>query len=507
LLDSFRKGQRWLTLIFVSVIGLVFVFFLGVGGSFGPSTPTGNAVVELDDMQLTSRDLAREKTNTEARLRRELGDAYDQLGADRYVASQALGTMINTVVLAAAAEDMGLRVTQEELRRMVQNSSAFVDQNGRFSPEAFDRFASYNYGSQRAFIRSFTRDLLGQKLAQLLVGQTQVSDAEVDLRTRYELEDVRIAYVSLDASVLPAGLSLDNAEIETYAQTHEPELRALFAERQADLSEPERIRARHILMLAPENASKLEVTDARARAMAALERIAAGEDFASVAQEVSEDVATAQVGGDLGLFARGENDAAFEDAAFALEAGTLSDVVRSTYGFHVIRIDEKQPAKPASFDDHRFELARELATRAQALERADRQSEALATAIESGASLEEAAREAGLNLERTPSLKRRPDGFVPGLGPVEDVLATAFALEAGQSSSEIFELPDRRIMIQVLERNSPSAEQVISERLARRDKVLLEKQNQIIQGWLDDYRSQLETSGRLRINAELALGT
>ena len=104
MLDSFRKGQRWLSLIFVSVIGLVFVFFLGVGGGVGPSTPSGNTIVQLDEIRLTSRDLAREKSNLEAQLRDQLGDSYDQIGADRYIDSQALGRMMNSVILAAAAE-------------------------------------------------------------------------------------------------------------------------------------------------------------------------------------------------------------------------------------------------------------------------------------------------------------------------------------------------------------------------------------------------------------------
>ena len=112
MLDSFRKGQRWLSLIFVSIIGLVFVFFLGVGGSFGPSTPTGNTIVQLDDVRLTSRDFAREKYTTEAQLRQELGESYDQLGADRYVDTQALGRLLNSVILSAAANSLAKDVVK-----------------------------------------------------------------------------------------------------------------------------------------------------------------------------------------------------------------------------------------------------------------------------------------------------------------------------------------------------------------------------------------------------------
>ncbi len=331
MLDSFRKGQRWLSLIFVSVIGLVFVFFLGVGGGSGPSTPTGNAIVQLDDVRLTSRDFAREKYNLEAQLRQELGDAYDQIGGDRYLDSQALARLMNSVILASAAEEMGLRVTQDELRRVVQASPNFIDEDGRFSPEAFERFAEYQFGSQRALIQSFTRSLLGQKLISLLIDQTTLSDAEVDLQTRYELEEVRIAYVQFDTNALPTGEALEEAEIEAYSDAHEEELRVLFEQRGNALSEPERVRASHILILVAADASEEEENEARSRARAIRDRITAGEEFATVAQEVSDDVGTAPNGGEMGLFAHGDNDAALDDAAFALEAGEISELVRSAY--------------------------------------------------------------------------------------------------------------------------------------------------------------------------------
>ncbi len=506
MLDSFRRGRRWLSLIFVSIIGLVFVFFLGVGGGSGPTAPTGNIVVQLDDVSLTTRDFAREKYNLEAQLRDQLGEAYDQVGAERYIGGQALARLLNSVILAAAAEEMGLHVTQDELRRVVQTNPSFVDENGRFSPEAFDRFASYQFGSQRLFIQSFTRSLLGQKLVSLLIGQTTLSDGEVDLLTRYELEEVRIAYVALDTNVLPLNRVLDDSEIEAYAEAHDDELRTLFGERAAALSEPERVRARHLLILVDAKANNEEEEDARERANAARERILAGEEFATVAREVSEDVATAAAGGEMGLFAHGDNHAAIDDTAFALEVGSVSNVVRSAYGFHILEVDEKIAAAPAEFDAHRLSISREEATRNAALDRAEKLSSTLVAAIEAGTSLEEAARGEELDLERPPALKRRRDGFIPGLGAAPDLLSTAFTLEAGASSSEIFELPGRQVLFQVVERTTLDAETIEGERSGRRERALLEKQNRILETWINDYRSQLEAAGRLTVNAELALG-
>ncbi len=510
MLDSFRKGQRWLSLIFVSVIGLVFVFFLGVGGGTGPGTPSGNVIVQLDETKLTSRDFEREKANLEARLRQELGEAYDQVIARNYIEGQALTTLTNQLVLAAAAEEMGLHATQDELRRVVQDSPLFIDEDGRFSPAAFDRFAAYEYGSQRAFIRNFTRGLLGQKLIQLVVGQTVVSNAEIDLRTRYELEEARIAYVAIDSTGASANWAeevVDDSELEAYAGDHEDELRALFEQRQDEFSEPVRVRARHILVLVSPDASEEDEASARERIEAARLRIENGEAFAVVAEESSEDLTTAKEGGDLGLFARGDNDPVLDEAAFAMEPGDVSDVIRSSYGFHILQIDEKLAAESTPFDTQRLILAREAIALERAQKRALEQSARLATAIEAGSSLEEAAREEGLDIERPPSLKRRTDGFIPGLGAAGDVLTTAFTLDAGQSSPEVFELMDRRVMIQVLERNGPSEDVLADERSRRHERALAEKENRTLQAWINDYRSQLQASGRLLINTELALGS
>jgi peptidyl-prolyl cis-trans isomerase D len=506
LLESFRKGQRWLTLIFVSVIGLVFVFFFGVGGSFGPATPTGNAIVQLDDLRLTQRDYARERSNIEARLREQLGEQYDQIGADRIVASQALGSLINSVVLATAAEELGIEVTTDEVRRVVQASPGFIDDEGRFSPEAFNYFAEREYGTQRAFIRSFRRALLGQKLVQLLVSQTTISDAEIDLQTRYELDEVRLAYLALDETALPEGETISDEDALAWADENDAELREIFASRAEALSKPEQVRARHLLIRIPEDASDEDSAAARERAEAARERVVSeGEDFAAVASELSEDEATAPLGGDLGVFARGTNDPALDEAVFGLEVGEVSELVRSSYGFHVVQVEERIPARKPTYENERLALAREAATRERARTLAEARSQEIAEAIESGSSLEEAARDAGLTLERPPALKRRPDGFVPGLGAAADLLNTAFTLDSGDSSSEVFRVGDQRVLIQVLERNRPSEQDVVAERALRRPQALEQKQNATIETWLGDYRRQLEESGRLLINAELAL--
>ena len=192
-------------------------------------------------------------------------------------------------MLAEAARELGLQVTKDEIRRVVQSSPGFIDEEGRFNPEAFDRFAQDNFGSQRTFMETFTRDLLGQKLVQLLAGQTTISDAELDLRIRYDLEEVRLAFVAFDKNQLTADEAVPETDVEAYATAHDGELRELFAAREVDLSLPERVHARHILVAVASDAAEADLTSAREKAQAARDRILAGEDFAAVAQEISAD--------------------------------------------------------------------------------------------------------------------------------------------------------------------------------------------------------------------------
>ncbi|MEM9174043.1 MAG: SurA N-terminal domain-containing protein [Myxococcota bacterium] len=509
MLESFRKGQRWLTLIFVAAIGGVFIFFFGSGGGgLGPATPTGNAVVQLDDVQLMLRDFQRVAQQREFQLREQLGEAYDQLNADQIVATQSLDRLVTGVVLAAAARDMGLHVTTDEVRRVVAASPAFIDPStGRFSKDVFRVHAEQAYGTQRNFTRAFTRDLLGQKLLELLSAQTTLSDDEIDLATRYTLEEARIAYAAIDALSLPPGETVSDEDAEAWADENEDALRETFNMRAESLATPEQVRARHILVRVPEGASDDETEAARARAQAARDRILAGEAFGAVAGALSDDLGTKDIGGDLGRFARGSNDPALDAAAFELEAGAVSEVIRSDVGWHVVRVDEKIEAEPATWQNSRLALAREGAAVDRAATRAQERAEVLVQAIAAGSSLEDAARDAGMTLERPPALTRRPDGFVPGLGAAEALMTTVFTLEAGESSQEIFDIAGQKVLVQVLERTRPDEATIAARREEIRANALVEKQNAMIEAWVADTRRQLEEAGRLKINAALALGS
>jgi peptidyl-prolyl cis-trans isomerase D len=279
------------------------------------------------------------------------------------------------------------------------------------------------------------------------------------------------------------------------------DLRALYEERSGVYNVPEKIRARHILFAVPAGADEAKKEAVRAEAEAALKALREGADFAQLAAQRSDDPGSKAKGGDLGFFARGQMAPAFEAAAFALqEPGQLSDVVRTDYGFHVIRLEERQAPVNRSYDEVSEELARDLLSREAVKARAREKADALAAAVRGGKSLEDAAREAGLSVERSGWLRRRPDGYVPGLGPAQDLLAVAFATQAGTSLPRVFEVGDRLALLQVLGRKPANPEEVESRVAAKRDQLLQQKREERSTAWLDERRQQLIASGELKVD-------
>jgi peptidyl-prolyl cis-trans isomerase D len=507
MLESIRRGQRWLTLLLVTFVGGVFVFFMGVGGQFGPGRPTGNAVVELGDMRMSVADFQRVRARQEELYREQLGEQFDARATAAFLDSQSLRQLVDGVVMAESARSLGIRVSREEVQDLVRQSPAFRDEAGRFVPEAFVEFANYEYGSQRAFLEIVRTDLLRQKMVALLYDQATVSPAEVREAALYGLEQVRIAYVALDTTSTPAGDAPDEEAVAGYLEANRPALLELYEARQEEFVLPERAQAHHILVRVGPDADEETVAEARARAEAARARVVAGEPFEDVARAVSEDPGSREQGGDLGEFGRGTHAQALEDAAFGLQPGDLSEIVRTGSGFHIVRLDAIEPARTRPFDDDVGpELAREEMVRKRAEERARQLSMQLADAIRSGRSLEDAARELELTLERTPLFTRRPDGFVPGLGGAPDVMATAFGLDLdAPSSPTVHPVGPRLVLVQLLERQAPSNEELAAAEAQIAPSLLDAKRNQLVQDWIDRRREDLEASGDLLVNASLVI--
>ena len=506
MLESIRRRQRWLTAILVVGIGFVFVVVFGNQNPGAPAaTNSATSVVELDGMIVDANDFQRQKRTQVQRLQKQLGDQFDPKAADDFINQQVLRVLVERAILANSASEIGLQAPKAEIQKFLRDM--YRNPDGSFDQEAVVSYIEREYGTQRIFMQTLEREILAQKMVQLLSAQVRLSSAELSSLARQQSESVSLAYVSLSTAPEPGDAEVEEEAIAQYRDAHDAELRNRYNDTIASYTTPDRIRARHILINVAHSADEASESSARDTAEEARQRVLDGAAFTDVASDLSEDSYTNKNGGDLGLVTRDELEAGIADAAFALDVGAVSEVLRGDRGFHIVLIEEKMPGGVQSYDEVATELATQGVRITASAAHARELSTELSDDVRGGSSLEDAARAKDLTLVRTGTIRRRPDGYVPDLGAAPELLAAAFSLDAGQSSSRVFEVGGRLILIQVIEHSVPSAAQLLVEAESMREVASQQKRNEFVGGWISEVETQLDAEGRLRVNADLVTGS
>ena len=146
---------------------------------------------------------------------------------------------------------------------------------------------------------------------------------------------------------------LIDAEIKEKSAVKPEQVQDFYAKNPDQFKQTERVRASHILIGVPQNADAAAKTEARAKAEQVLKEVKSGGDFTALAKQHSQDPGSATNGGDLGFFEPGQMVGPFNDAAFSLAAGTISELVETQFGYHIIKVAEKQPARTIPLDEVR----------------------------------------------------------------------------------------------------------------------------------------------------------
>jgi peptidyl-prolyl cis-trans isomerase C len=234
------------------------------------------------------------------------------------VRRQVLDNLIDRELILQQAKSLKMTVTPQQLDAQMQQLTQ------RFpSPEAFDQALK----AQNVTLEAIRKDVEGQMLRQQLV-KKEVLDR----------------------------VNVSAAEVQNF-----------YDHNKAKYIEEEQVRARHILVRVPQDASPVDDAKLKEKAEQAQSRAKKGGDFAALARELSDDGSKEQ-GGDLGFFPRGRMVEVFEQTAFALQPGQVSEVVRSQFGYHVIKVEERKDGRALGFDEAK-EQVREDLTREQTYER------------------------------------------------------------------------------------------------------------------------------------------
>jgi peptidyl-prolyl cis-trans isomerase D len=470
MLDRMRRHKGWLKwslgLVVVTFILLYVPDFLGGGASRSQGTGAldlGNTIATVEGRQITAGEFRRSYLNQVQAYQNAYGGQMNeqllkQLGIDQRILQQ----MIDEEVALAEAERLDISATDAELRQRILTMPAFQE-NGKFiGDQRYRQLLRMQRPPLRPdeFEQQLRRSLVVQKLRAALTDWVNITDAEVDQEFRNRNEKVKLELVVISPDKFRAGVTASDPEIAAYfeknkeqfrvgpkrkvkylmidlqslrnrASVSAQDVRRYYDQNIEQFSTPEQVKASHVLIKVGEGkddaAAKKEAEDVLAQAKA-------GKDFAELAQKHSQDESNAKNGGDLGFFGRGAMVKEFEDAAFSMEPGQIGDVVKTQFGYHVIKVTGKKPAETRPFEQVKSQIEDQLKWE-HAQQQAQQVAEAVASELKSPADFDRVAKARGLNGGESGFFTREEP--IAGLGFAPEASAAAFELKDNRVSDPI----------------------------------------------------------------------
>lgn len=476
------KTQGTLAKIILALIVIPFAAF-GIDAFFTGGVPE---VARVNGEAVTEPELAQ---NIELERRRLLAQMQDSVDAalldEARLKGPVLESLIDRTLLRQVAERSGFRVGEAMLNQLIIDNESFHE-NGVFSQARFQGILASNGMSPAQFKDLMREDIMISQVTNGLEVSEFATDVELGNVAQLTQQTLDVQYFSVPVEGAGAGVEVPADRIAAYFEENkseflteetlqveylelkladlfqpvaEAEVRAEYERRVASFEGADERHAAHIMF------SSLPDEEAQARLVALRERALAGEDFATLARENSEDAGSAASGGDLGFSSGDAFPAEFETALESLAPGEVSAPVKSKSGWHLVKLLELRQQTAPPFEEMRAGIETELQRRAAEpvfVERSDR----LADLTFNSDDLAEASSALGLERKLSPEFGRRG-----GEGMFADarVIAAAFGEDvlANRQNSERIELDDEHVVVLRLKEHKSARQQELAEVEAR----------------------------------------
>jgi len=463
MLDRMRRHMSWLKWS-LGLVCLAFVIFYipDFLRSGGANADAGDTVARVEGQDISANEFRRTYQAQMQAYRSAYGGQMSeqllkQLGVDRQILQQ----MVDERAALAEARRLGINVSDAEVRQRILTIPAFQENGAFIGEQRYQQLLRMQRPpmTPAEFEDNLRKQLTVQKLRSSVTDWLAVADKDLEQEYRRKNDKVKLAVVSFTADSFRKDVNVGDADIAAHFDAHKDDfkigekrkiryvlididaLRQKVVVPSAEIdraynnnieqySTPEQVRASHILL-------KTEGKDdaaVKARAEDLLKQARGGADFAELAKKYSEDDSNKANGGDLDYFGRGRMVAEFDQVAFAMEPGKISDVVKTQFGYHIIKLTDKKAATTRPLAEVRQQLQDQLA-----YERAQAQASDLASAVEkeikSPADLDRVAKEKSLTVQESGLFAR--DEPILGLGPSPEVAAKAFEMKQGEVSGAL----------------------------------------------------------------------
>ncbi|MCI0422363.1 MAG: peptidyl-prolyl cis-trans isomerase [Acidobacteria bacterium] len=434
---------------------------------------------------------------------------------------QILNQLVSREIILAEARRLGLDATANELQQRIFALPYFQD-NGNFAFSRYKTILEQNGMTVQQFEDGVREEIVQEKLRNLITDSVTISEKEVEDEYRNRNEKAKISYVSFEPAKFTAAVVLQEAGIRAYydqnkesyrvaeqrkakylfadtaalrsgIQIPESEMRSYYQQNLSTYQLPEKVRASHIL-LKTEGKSAEEVEKIKAKAADLLLQVRKGGDFADLAKKNSEDPVSAANGGDLGPFGRGAMVPEFDQAAFTLGVGAISDLVKTQFGFHIIKVLEKQPAHTQTFEEVVENLIRPTLLQRKAEQRAQELADKAFTLTKNNKSLEQIAAELKISVQETPLFLQ--GASIPLIGNSAEFSSKVFGLKDKEVGSPT-RIPNGFALPQLVEIKAPYVPSLDEVRSRVEDALKASKASDLAKAKAQEFAEKAKSAGAL----------
>jgi peptidyl-prolyl cis-trans isomerase D len=391
---------------------------------------------------------------------------------------QVLERLIKNALITERAQGLGYRVSEKDLLDAVRSEPAF-QLGGEYSPQIAKARLAENGISEEAFKDQLRSALQREQLEMGIATSEFATSGELQRSQELQSQEREVRYAVLPVDKFQ-GAPPDEAAVQTYYKAHQAqfmkpewahveygelrldllasqikltdeEVRAAYEKQKAQLEQPERRHAHHILIPAGKD-------DAAAKKLAesVLAQAKGGKDFGALAKQYSQDPGSSQNGGDLGWSDRAAFVGPFADALFSMSVGEIRGPVKTEFGYHIIRLDEIQAGKAKSLEESRPQIEAQL-RKDRATDRFGDIQEKLQQRMEQpGASLDAVAKEFGLQTGEVAQFLRGAGGAPLGVAQeIQDLVFGDSALAPGRLGGPVVQGEEKLVIVKVIDRHKP----------------------------------------------------
>ncbi len=471
------KAQGWIAWAIVILISIPFALwgiqeYLGVG-----SEPL---IAKVNDREITEREVETAAFKLRSNLRDQLGAQYNaDLFPEAMLRKQVLEGMIEDTLIKQASDRLGLRAGDAMVRETILTVPAF-QVNGQFDTEVYKRAVQLQGLTEKGFEERIRNSLVTTQLRLAIEGSSGIPKGFVEDADQLSRQERKFSFVLINSDHVSQPAEPTDAEVEAYYSANqtqlmseemvkleylllnpdaisstldatEANLRAFYEQHKSEFVIPDKKRISHILFELDSEADDATVKAITEKAEAVYARAEQGEDFAGLASEASQDIVSAETGGDLGYLEAGLFDKDFENAANALSLNEISKPVRTRFGLHIIKVTAIEKGNDADFESVRDQVKEKfLVTESEQVfyDFAERLGN---LSYESPDSLEPAAQELGLEIQKTDWIPRSGGEGILASPKVTGAAFSEEALTQGYNSEPIELSPSEIIVLRVVE--------------------------------------------------------